>query len=59
MIIDMTQGSADRWEGQVYNAEDGKIYAGSITLVNATTLKLQGCALGALICKSPTLTRTN
>jgi hypothetical protein len=41
--------TADKWKGQVYNAEDGKTYSGSITLVNATTLNLQGCALGGLI----------
>jgi uncharacterized protein (DUF2147 family) len=49
--------AADKWTGQVYNAEDGKTYSGSITLVNATTLDLQGCALGGLICKTQTWTR--
>ena len=59
IVIDMKPDAADKWEGQVYNAEDGKTYSGSITLVDAKTLKLQGCALGGLICKNRTWTRTN
>jgi uncharacterized protein (DUF2147 family) len=59
IVIDMKPDSADKWKGEVYNAEDGKTYSGSITLVNATTLTLQGCALGGLICKNQTWTRTN
>jgi uncharacterized protein (DUF2147 family) len=59
IVIGMKPDSADKWTGQVYNAEDGKTYSGSITLVNATTLTLQGCALGGLICKSRTWTRAN
>jgi uncharacterized protein (DUF2147 family) len=59
IVIDMKPDSTDKWKGQVYNAEDGKTYAGSITLVNASTLTLQGCALGGLVCKSRTWTRTN
>jgi uncharacterized protein (DUF2147 family) len=58
IVIGMTPDSAEKWKGQVYNAEDGKTYSGSITLVNATTLTLQGCALGGLICKNQTWTRT-
>ncbi len=60
IVIDMKPDTtADKWKGEVYNAEDGKTYSGSITLVNATTLNLQGCALGGLICKTQTWTRTN
>jgi uncharacterized protein (DUF2147 family) len=59
IVIDMKPDTADKWKGQVYNAEDGKTYSGSITLVNASTLTLQGCALGGLICKSQTWTRSN
>jgi uncharacterized protein (DUF2147 family) len=59
IVIDMKPDAADKWKGQVYNAEDGKTYSGSITLVDAKTLTLQGCALGGLICKSQTWTRSN
>lgn len=59
IVIDMKPDGTDKWKGQVYNAEDGKTYSGSITLQGATTLNLQGCALGGLICKTQTWTRTN
>jgi uncharacterized protein (DUF2147 family) len=60
IVINMKPGTtADTWTGQVYNAEDGNTYAGSIKLMNATTLTLQGCALGGLICRNQTWTRTN
>jgi uncharacterized protein (DUF2147 family) len=59
IIIGMKPDATDKWKGQVYNAEDGKTYSGTISLVNGTTLTLQGCALGGLICKNQTWTRTN
>ena len=50
-------GTGNKWSGQVYNAEDGKTYSGSITLQDAHTLKLEGCVLGGLFCKAQTWTR--
>ncbi len=59
ILLGMKPGGANRWDGQVYNAEDGKTYSGNITLQNANTLQLQGCALGGMICRSQTWTRVN
>ena len=59
IVFDMKpSGTADKWDGQVYNAEDGKTYTGSITLTGASTLDLKGCALAGLICKTQTWNRT-
>lgn len=59
IVFDMKpNGKPDTWDGQVYNAEDGKTYTGSITLTGANTLDLKGCALAGLICKTQTWTRT-
>ena len=59
IVFDMKPSStADKWDGQVYNAEDGKTYTGSITLTSATALELKGCALAGLICKGQIWTRT-
>jgi uncharacterized protein (DUF2147 family) len=52
-------GTTDKWNGQVYNAEDGKTYTGSITMQGARTLKLEGCVLGGLICKTQTWTKSS
>jgi len=50
-------GTANKWTGQVYNAEDGKTYTGNLTLQDANTIKLEGCILGGLVCKSAIWTR--
>ena len=37
--------------GKLYNPEDGAVYAGTITVVDAATLKLKGCVVAPL-CKT-------
>jgi uncharacterized protein (DUF2147 family) len=59
IVIGMKPAGADKWSGQVYNAEDGKTYTGSIAMQGANALKLEGCALGGLLCKAQTWTRVN
>ncbi|HEY6255011.1 MAG TPA: DUF2147 domain-containing protein [Xanthobacteraceae bacterium] len=51
-------GTANKWSGQVYNAEDGKTYSGSLTLQDANTIKLEGCVI-AILCKSAIWTRAS
>jgi uncharacterized protein (DUF2147 family) len=48
---------ADRWKGKVYNSEDGKTYSGYLEVKGKDEVKLQGCVLGGLICKSHTWKR--
>jgi uncharacterized protein (DUF2147 family) len=57
IILPMKADGADKWSGQVYNAEDGKTYSGSFTLSGANKADLKGCV--AIICKTRTWTRTN
>jgi uncharacterized protein (DUF2147 family) len=45
------------WEGKLYNTLDGETYNGTLTVVDKTHLKLQGCVLGGLICQGPTWSR--
>jgi uncharacterized protein (DUF2147 family) len=52
-------GTANKWSGQVYNAEDGKTYTGNLTLQDANTIKLEGCILGGLVCKAQTWSRAS
>jgi len=46
----------DAWEGQVYNAKDGKTYDSTITPTDADHLEIRGCVLGFL-CGGETWTR--
>ena len=49
--------SANKWEGEVYNAQNGKMYSASITLVSDDILKIQGCVFGGLFCGGENWTR--
>jgi uncharacterized protein (DUF2147 family) len=61
IILNMTPSSTtpQKWEGYVYNAEDGKTYSGSFALIGADNAQLKGCVLGGLICKAQPWTRTS
>jgi uncharacterized protein (DUF2147 family) len=49
ILLDMKPTSnANRWEGEIYNAEDGKIYSGSMALTHENVLRVEGCVLGFL-----------
>ncbi len=52
-------GTPDRWEGSLYDPEEGNTYKGILTVQGALAMKLQGCVLAGLICKSEIWKRTN
>ena len=57
VLINMKKKSGvDQWEGQVYNANDGKTYSSTIKPVGSDKLEIQGCVLGFL-CGGETWTR--
>lgn len=47
--------AANKWSGQIYNADDGGTYASSILVAGPETLRVEGC-VGAL-CGGETWTR--
>jgi uncharacterized protein (DUF2147 family) len=57
ILLDMKKKpGAEQWEGQVYNAKDGKSYQSTIKPVGTDQLEIQGCILGFL-CGGETWTR--
>jgi uncharacterized protein (DUF2147 family) len=57
ILLDMKKKPGlDQWEGQVYNAKDGKTYSSTITVADANHLEIRGCVLGFL-CGGETWTR--
>lgn len=58
-IVLSMKKSGEKWQGQVYNATDGKTYSGALTMNGDNSLKLEGCVMGGMICKAQTWTRTN
>src|SRR5579863_1807303 len=57
ILIDMKKKpGVEQWEGEVYNAKDGKTYSSTIKPIGADRLEIQGCILGFL-CGGETWTR--
>ena len=57
ILLDMKKKpGVDQWEGQVYNAKDGKLYSSTITPTGPDHLEIRGCLLGFL-CGGETWTR--
>ena len=48
ILLGMTASKPNKWEGEIYNSEDGRKYDASISLLDPDALKVQGCVLGFL-----------
>lgn len=56
ILLGMRQTSANKWEGQIYNSQDGRTYSASISMRDENTLQVQGCVL-AVLCGGENWTR--
>jgi uncharacterized protein (DUF2147 family) len=50
VLIDMKSASNKRWEGEIYNAKNGKTYASNIMLKTPDVLRVEGCVFGGFFC---------
>jgi uncharacterized protein (DUF2147 family) len=57
IIFGMTR-SGSSYRGRLYNVEDGKTYRGRLDVLDERRIKLSGCVLGGLVCRSQVWTRT-
>jgi len=57
ILLGLTQTAENRWDGEIYNPENGKTYTGRIILNSANDLRIEGCVLGFL-CGGENWTRT-
>ena len=57
VMFNMKQSGPDSWSGETYNADDGQVYNGKITLTSPTSLTVAGCVPGGGICGSQNWTR--
>jgi uncharacterized protein (DUF2147 family) len=48
VLLGMKPVERNRWEGQIYNAQDGRTYQANISLRNPNVLQVRGCVLGFL-----------
>ncbi|HVP84263.1 MAG TPA: DUF2147 domain-containing protein [Rhizomicrobium sp.] len=47
-----------QWQGTIYNGKNGKTYAVTIHVEDAA-LKIEGCAMGGVFCRTQTWTRVS
>jgi uncharacterized protein (DUF2147 family) len=57
VLLDMEKNGQNRWDGQIYNAENGKTYTANISLVREDVLRVEGCVFGGLFCGGENWTR--
>ena len=58
IFYDMKPSGENAWAGSAFDPESEKTYTGKMTL-SGNALKTSGCALGGLICRSVTWSRSN
>jgi uncharacterized protein (DUF2147 family) len=54
--IGCMNGSGGKYTGEVNKLDEGKTYSGKAS-VSGSSMKLSGCVMGGIICKSETLVR--
>lgn len=57
LFIGMRAVGPNKWSGRIYDADDGKTYASTVTLQQADKLEVQGCVGG--LCGSETWSRAS
>jgi uncharacterized protein (DUF2147 family) len=57
ILMAMGQAGPNKWQGEIYNSQDGNMYSANVSLLDENTLKLQGCALFGIVCGGENWTR--
>ena len=50
ILIGMKPVGGDRYEGDIYNPRNGKVYTSKMVVLPSGKLQIKGCVLGGLIC---------
>lgn len=57
ILLGMAPTKPNRWEGEIYNTDNGKTYSGSISLSGDSKLQLEGCLFPNFLCGGQNWTR--
>jgi uncharacterized protein (DUF2147 family) len=57
VLIDMKPVNGKRWQGEIYNAKNGKTYGSNISLKSPDVLRVEGCVFGGFFCGGQDWTR--
>jgi uncharacterized protein (DUF2147 family) len=56
VLLGMKASGPNRWDGALYNSENGKTYSGGVSMLSPDLLRVRGCILG-ILCGGETWTR--
>lgn len=59
ILLGMKPSGQDRWEGEIYNPQNGKTYNAKLTSKSAQVLRVEGCLIGGFLCGGEDWTRVN
>lgn len=57
LFRDFSQTRPDTWRGKVFVPDIGKTFSGTITIVDADTIRADGCLIGRIGCRSQSWSR--
>jgi uncharacterized protein (DUF2147 family) len=57
ILMGLKQTKPNKWEGEIYNSQNGKMYSANISMVDDNTLELEGCLFTNFLCQAQKWTR--
>src|SRR5882724_1432205 len=57
ILLGLVPKEAGKWQGEIYNSQNGKMYSASISLADENTLDLEGCLFTNFMCMTQKWTR--
>jgi uncharacterized protein (DUF2147 family) len=57
ILLGLVPKEASKWQGEIYNSQNGKMYSASISLADENTLDLEGCLFPNFMCLTQKWTR--
>jgi uncharacterized protein (DUF2147 family) len=57
ILLGLVPKEAGKWQGEIYNSQNGKVYSASISLADENTLDLEGCLFTNFMCMTQKWTR--
>src|SRR5438270_11879966 len=57
ILMGLVPKETGKWQGEIYNSQNGKMYSASISLADENTLDLEGCLFTNFMCMTQKWTR--
>jgi uncharacterized protein (DUF2147 family) len=57
ILMGLAPTKPNKWEGEIYNSQNGKMYSANISVVDENTLELEGCLYPNFLCLAQKWTR--